>query len=366
MALSILHLDTGKEWRGGQQQAIYLYQKLLASGIESLMICPRKSPMKRYCAENKLPVKTLSVKHSLDVFTAFRISQIARQRRASILHLHTGNAISLGLLTKSFYKTVKLVATRRVDFKTGKNQLSRWKYNTDSLDKIVCISEKIHSIMLESGVPPGKMTVIHSGVDLNKFRDVFVDPVQLKQEIGIPADALLIGTVAAMAGHKDYPNLLNAAAEVVKVRENVFFCAVGDGPLEPEIRQLAKELDLDNRFVFAGFREDVGHFLKSFDIFVLASKHEGLGTSLLDAQALGLSIVACDSGGIPEIIEHEQSGLLVPPRNSKALADGLLRLIDDKALRERLGKNARHSVKAFDINLTVEKYIDLYRELIGE
>ncbi len=366
MALSILHLDTGREWRGGQQQAAYLHQKLLEQGIESLMICPKNSPMARYCIERKLPVQPIKIIHSLDIFAARRISQIACKDKSSILQMHTGNAISLGLLAKMFYGGIKLIAVRRVDFKTGKNLLSRWKYNTNKLDKIVCISEKIRSVMLESGVPEHKIIVIHSGVDLDKFRDTAGDPVQLKRELNLPEDVLLIGTVAATAGHKDYPNLLNAAAKIIKVRDKVYFCAVGNGPLEKEIRQQANNLQLGERFVFAGFREDVGRFLKSFDIFVLASKREGLGTSLLDAQALGLPIVACESGGIPEIIKNEESGLLVPPRNPKALADGLLRLIDNNALREKLGKNAQQRVKAFDINLTVKKYVELYHELIGE
>jgi glycosyltransferase involved in cell wall biosynthesis len=169
--------------------------------------------------------------------------------------------------------------------------------------------------------------------------------------------------VAALADHKDYPNLLRAARLVLDRAPDTTFVAVGDGPLNAEIAAFARELGLGRRFLLMGFREDVGSFLKSFDVFVLASKTEGMGTSILDAQALGLPVVACRAGGIPEIVADRETGLLVPAGDPAALAAALLEAIGDPELRAALGARARKAAAAHDIGRTVAAHEGLYREL---
>ena len=131
------------------------------------------------------------------------------------------------------------------------------------------------------------------------------------------------------------------------------------------ITRLAYKLGLKDRFVFVGFREDIGNFLKTFDIFVLASKKEGMGTSLLDAQSVGLPVIACETGGIPEIIAHGKNGMLVPPENEQKLANAILLLANNNKLRESLGQNAIETISEFEIHKTVIKNIKLYEELLA-
>jgi len=363
-ALSVIHVDTGKEWRGGQQQAAYLHQRLIAMNIASLMICPPGVPMSAFCEREKLPYAEVRMHSELDFRAALRIARLAKNRGAGILQLHTSHALTLGLLAKCFYRSVKLIAVRRVDFHVGRNYLSRQKYRHRFLDKIVCISQRIRDILIECGLPKSRLTVIRSGVDTHKFDDVSV-PANFREQNGIPPDSIVIGTVAALVGHKDYPTLLRAAAIVLKNRRDVVFCAVGDGGKSLEIEAMARELGLGERFIFTGRREDVGMFLKSYDIFVLSSKKEGLGTSVLDAQAVGLPVVACAAGGIPEMIRDGWNGLLVPKEAPADLARALLKLVSQPELRRRLGAQARDSVRDFDIEKTVEGNLALYREILA-
>jgi glycosyltransferase involved in cell wall biosynthesis len=214
------------------------------------------------------------------------------------------------------------------------------------------------------GVPARLLKIIHSGVDIHKY-DNIVPPKNFKSKLGIPEHHLFIGTVAAMADHKDYPNLLKAARIVLNNNDNITFCAVGSGPEENRVLALAKKLQLEDRFIFAGFRKDVGNFLKSFDIFVLSSHLEGLGTSILDAQGVGLPIVACKTGGIPEIIDNDINGLLVPPKNPEALAKAILYLVQNDSRRKKLGENSKQTVQQFSIEKTVQRYLELYDELLA-
>lgn len=358
----VLHIDTGKAWRGGQQQVVYLLKGMLERGLDTALVCQSHSELEKYCKEHTFPYFSLRMRGEVDIVAGFRIALLCRKFQFQILHLHTAHAMAIGLFARLFYPGLKLIAVRRVDFHIKKHVLSQFKYNTRLLDKIVCISDGIKRVLLEDGLNAEKLVTIHSGIDIHKFDHVRL-PNDFRRQLNIPAGDVVIGTIAALAGHKDYPNLLKAARIVLDQTPNITFCAVGDGPDKNVIHKLASELNLGDRFIFTGFRNDLGYFLKLFDIFVLASKKEGLGTSILDAQAVGLPVVGCDTGGIPEAVKHEQNGLLVPPKNEQALAAALLRLINDYELRKKLGQTGRETVAQFSIEQTINNNIELYQHL---
>jgi glycosyltransferase involved in cell wall biosynthesis len=364
LPVNVLHVDTGVEWRGGQQQAAYLLEALQCAGHRTALVCRPEAPLRDFCRGRGISCFPVTMRGELDIIGAFRVAQLCRKAGFDILHLHSAHAHAIGLLTKLFQPSLRLVAARRVDFHIRQHFLSRWKYKTASLDRIVCISEAIRSVLISDGIPADKLTVIHSGIDVDRFKNTPI-PKGLRTKLGIPEDHLIVGTVAAMVDHKDYPTLLRAARYVLERCSNVTFCAVGDGPEKTATIRLARSLQLGDRFVFAGSQPDVGSHLSIFDVFVLSSKMEGLGTSLLDAQALGIPVVACQAGGIPEAVQDERTGLLVPAEDPEALGDAILRLARDAKLRSRLAVGGRQSVSAFDIRLTVEKNIALYREILA-
>jgi glycosyltransferase involved in cell wall biosynthesis len=363
-AISVLHIDSEKNWRGGQQQAVYLFEKMLDMGYKTAMVCKPRSAMEQYCHEKSLPCYGLAMHGELDLIVGYRIASLCRKQGFQILHLHSAHALATGLWARLFFKELRLIGVRRVDFHIKKNIFSRFKYKTSLLDTIICVSDGVKNVLLSDWIPREKLVTIHDGVNLHRF-DGDAVPDDFKKRLGIPEDHLLIGTVAAMAGHKDYPNLLRAAKKLVDRNDKVTFCAVGDGPDEKSVHDLADRLGLGKRFVFTGFRTDVGNFLKSFDIFVLASYLEGLGTSILDAQAQGLPVVACRTGGIPEIVYDGINGFLVPPRDPDALMAAIEKLVVSPDTRNEFGRNAKETVKAFSIDQTVEKNIDLYRRILA-
>ena len=361
-SIRVLHIDTEMNWRGGQQQVVYLLEAMVEQGYITALICQPGSSIGNYCVKKKLPHISVRMLGEIDIIAGLRIARICLKQNYNLLHLHSSHALAIGLWAKLFYPDLKLIAVRRVDFHIKNNWFSRVKYKNHLLDKIVCISHGIEKVLIEDGIPEQKLITIHSGIDTKKF-DHVIPPRKFRQKSGIPPRDILVGTVAAMANHKDYPNLLKAAKIVIGQVENVTFCAVGDGPEKNKILALADEYSLGVRFVFAGFRDDIGDFLRSFDIFVLASKKEGMGTSILDAQAVGLPVIACRTGGIPEIIAHGVNGWLVPARDEKKLAEAIIKLIRDHHLREELGQKALSMVKQFDIRNTVEKNLQLYQQL---
>lgn len=363
-AISVLHIDSEKEWRGGQQQAAYLFERMHAMGYHTAMVSKPGSVMESYCREKGLPFYPVAMRGELDASAGAKIAALCRKQSFDILHLHSAHALATGLWAKLFFGKLHLIAVRRVNSPIRKNRFSRFKYTTAALDKIICISDGIKRVLLNDSLNPEKLVTIHSGIDLEKF-DGIKAPQDFRESIGIPQDHLVVGTVAALSAEKDYPNLLHAAEKILANHNNVTFCAVGDGPEKESMCDLARDLNLGSRFIFAGFRKDVGCLLKIFDIFVLPSYKEGLGTSILDAQALGLPVVACRTGGVPEIVFDGENGYLVPPRDSDALAKAIADLVDHPEKRRAFGERGLETVQNFSIDKTVLMNIELYNQVVA-
>lgn len=360
----IIHIDTAKSWRGGQQQAAYLHEGLLHRKIDSLMVCPEHSAMALWCRERRYPVQTLPLCCEADIVSALRLARTVKRSGRCILHAHNAHAMTLALMAKlRVKKQAAVIASRRVDFPLKSHSWAQWKYRTSLLDGIICVSHEIQRVMLHQGISENTLRVIPSGIDIHTS-DTLKQRPAFREEWHIPTDHKIVCTVAAMTSEKDYPTFLEAARRVIQAYPKVHFMAVGDGKQLASIKALAGHKGLQDHLVFTGFRRDVGWFLKNSDLFVLASKKEGLGTSILDAEAAGLAVIGTDAGGIPEVIHHGENGLIVPRQNPEALSFAILSLLRDDEKRKEFGKKSLDLVRNFDIGLTVEKHIGLYEEIL--
>ncbi len=362
--LKIIHIDTGREWRGGQQQVFYLHEGLCRRRIRSELWAPIDSPLVAQCRLNGLPYREFQYRGETDLILARQIARYSRYYGVSILHLHTGHAVTIGLLAKLFYPTLKLIASRRVDFSIQRNRISFYKYRSDRLDRIVCISRTIQDVLMKDGIPEEKLITIYSGIDRHRF-DTEIPDTELAERIGWQAGGLIIGTIAALTGHKDYPTLIRAARFVIDQVPETRFIAMGEGAERPVIEKMIVQLGLQRSFFLLGHVVQPGSILKCLDIFALSSKKEGLGTAVLDALALGLPVVACRGGGIPEMITHDENGCLTPAQNPRKLAEALLELIRNPKKRQKISGNARSSTEKFDISTTIENNLQLYRQLLS-
>ena len=177
--------------------------------------------------------------------------------------------------------------------------------------------------------------------------------------------AMAAGNVAALVPHKGHRYLIKAAATVVRQVPDARFVILGTGELEATLRKQVKDLHLERHVLLAGFRPDALSLQKGFDLFAMSSLTEGLGTVLLDAMALGQAIVATRAGGIPEVVAHDQTGVLVPPRDADALAAAVVRLLGDADRRAQLGLAGRERGRAsFSVERMVQATLDAYDRLV--
>ncbi len=214
-------------------------------------------------------------------------------------------------------------------------------------------------------VPRHKIRYIPNGVDTDHFKP---DPdvrVRMRKELGVEDNFVWLA-VGRFDPQKDYPNMLQAFAHVIKKSVKTVLLIAGDGPLRPAMERLAGELGLRNNVCFLGIRQDVPELMNAADAYVMSSAWEGMPNVLLEAYATGLPVVATNVGGNGEIVLNEETGFLVPPRDSDALAQAMLKLMDfPEEQRKQMGQAGRkHIEENFAMDRVVDRWEEVYRELL--
>jgi len=231
---------------------------------------------------------------------------------------------------------------------------------------VIGVSEDI-AARLRRRLPFARVRCIRNGLDLERVASN-VDGTQLRQELGIPLDAFVVGSVGRLMPIKGIEYLIRGFGLLMRDGEaqSNRLIIVGDGPLRISLDQLAQEQGVAAQTMFLGERRDVYDVMRAFDVFTLPSLHEGVPMVLLEAMAIGVPIVASGVGGIPEVVTDGKEASLIPAQDPQAIVKALRALRDSTELRERMIEAARHRVEAqFSICNTAGLVRDLYRELLA-
>lgn len=364
--MSLFQIDAGKEWRGGQRQSLFLAKELKRKGLPFFFIVQPESPLHQKACEAELPVLPFKIRNEFDLPAILRLAWAMKRKKCLLVHFHDAHSAAVGSVAASLAKVPFRIITRRVDFPLKKNYFSRRKY-MKNVDAIIAISEGVKKVLVEGGVDPENVEVISSGIDFSSFEEdssALTSKDYLHCEFSFAVDDYLVGIVAHLADHKGHQYLIQATKILKQQAPKIKTIIVGEGPLSMELDRQAKELDVEDIIFFLGFRKDIPKILSSLDLFVLSSHLEGMGSSILDAMASRLPVVATKVGGIPEVVINGETGLLVPPRNPSALARAILRLYSDKTLASRLGQKGYELVhRKFSAEAMADKVVRLYEKI---
>ena len=363
--LTILHLDTERTWRGGEQQMCYLARGLVERGHRSVVLCRPGSDCAARAREASLETHALKTYGDLGLLAGRRVGRLAERLGADIVHAHTSHTHLAAVWAKRFCKrSLRCVVHRRVDFSIHKLPLglSGLKYR-HGVDRYIAVTAAVRDVMIRDGIAPEKISVIHSGTDLSRFDGVTRKP-GLRADLGIPEHARVVGNVGFLVGHKAHTTLLDAAAELLGDFPDAFFVIIGEGPLRAELEAKARSLGISERVSLPGFRKDVPQCLAEFEVFCLSSWGEGIGGAVIEAMAARLPVVTTRAGGLAEVVRDGENGLLVPTRDSRALAEGIRRMLGDSAAARRMAEEGRRTVERdFTVDRMVEKTIAVYEQL---
>lgn len=297
---------------------------------------------------------------------------VMRQGRYHIVHTHTTKAGILGRIAArrtgvpivihtphghAFHDYLNRFGSEAL--KALERGLGRWT------DRVVCLTEAERQDHLRMGIGrPECFEVIHSGVDVAYYRQIQINPERKRRDLGLPPHGPLVGCVARLVSVKGVEHLLEAVPVIRAAEPRATVVFVGDGPLRPALERRAATLGLNGGVAFLGLRRDIAEILPLFDLVVLPSLNEGMGRVVVQAQAAGRPVIGSRVSGIQEVIDDGRTGLLVPPANSQALAEAVIRCLRDPVYAGSLADEAQATVEAYGIEPMIRRLDDLYQRLI--
>lgn len=368
-APAVLHVNTERSWRGGEQQTLYLLNGLRDRGIKSVLVAKQGGVMaERARAAGHEHVYEMPMGGDIDLRVPVRLRKIIKEHGLNLLHAHTSHAhVFIQLAAALCRPRPKVLVHRRVDFsifRRNKLGLNAIKYRY-GVDRYVTVSHAIKAVLENDGISGDKISVVHSGIDFARIEKAPERRAEIRAELGVAEDAPLICNVAWCADHKGQTYLVQAAPAIFEKHPRARIAIVGDGELKGALMEEAAALGVADKVIFAGYRKDVPSVLKAIDIFVMPSHMEGLGTSVIDAMAARLPIVGTRAGGIPELIRDGETGLLCPIRDPESIAEAVIRLLDDPAWAKTLGEAAyKTAAEGFSAEAMVRGNLAVYESLL--
>jgi glycosyltransferase involved in cell wall biosynthesis len=305
-------------------------------------------------------------KSKFDPATLPALLKVIDRKRIDILHLHGYGATTFGRLAGAMRRLPTILHEHANLTDTPWFQKVADVALEPATDIAIAVSQSTADFVIKARrIPPAKVKVVYLGVPLEEFSRPRPagDVRAAREELGIAPDDFAIGTVTRLHESKGNTYLVDAARLVLDERPRARFFVVGEGPLREGLEQQAKALNLGGRFVFTGFARDVPRTMSAFDLSVFPSLWEGTPLTVFEALAMGKPIVATDADGLLDVLTDGRDAIIVPKRDARALADGIIRTIDEPETRARIGEAAALTGRQFDIAAFVRKMERLYEIL---
>ena len=351
MTLRVVHVASGREWRGGQRQVWLLARALARTGaVTQVVVTGHGGELARRLTADRVPVVTPPWEGAFDLRAL--LSTVRSATRGCILHAHDGHALTLAGIAARL-TGAHLVVTRRVEFPVRRRGF--WR----RAERIIAISDAVRAVLLAAGFPPERIAVVPSGIAIDETARVLREDPRRKLGL-LPTTPLAVAT-GALERPKDHASLIRAAA-LTLANTDLHWAIAGEGRLRNDLERLIDQLGLRRRVHLLGEVPDAARLVAAADLFVMSSIEEGLGTAVLDAMALGVPVVGTRAGGIPEMLEGG-AGTLVPPGDPRALADAVIGLLNDPAARDAQVARAREAVRRYGDERMAAGVLQVYRSL---
>lgn len=372
MRLSHLIKVTGLS--GAENHLLTLLSGLQARGHEPrlLLLVEPGRPAEEVVAAAEargIPTERMPIYADLDPTLPVRLVRRLRALRPDVAHTHLLHADLHGIPAARLAGVPVVVTSRHNDdafrVRPGIRQVNRWLWGR--VDAGIAISEAVARFSIDvEGAPPERLVTIHYGLPPAPQERREASRAALRAALGLPADALLIGTVCRLIEQKGLPFGLDAFARIADRFPSAHLALTGDGPLRGALEAQAAALGIAGRTHFLGWRAETAPIFAGLDIFLMPSLWEGFGLVLLEAMAQGVPVVGSAVSAIPEVVVHGETGLLVLPRDVAGLADSLAALLGDPARRESLGAAGRARLEThFSPARMVDETLALYERLVG-
>ncbi len=363
MKPNLLFVNSITIYGGGEVWMINTMSELIFRGYSVTLICKNEAEIISHATKAGIDVYPCRMSGDLDPFSISGIVKIMRRKKIDIALVNTSKDLRLCGIARWFSKRTKIIARQGIDYPLKNTFRYKLSYNKFA-DSIVANSEATKQTMLKNApwLDEEKINIIYNGINPEIFS---VESTRnLRSEFGFTDTDILLGFVGRLSVQKGIEYLLDAFLLLYEKYQNAHLLIVGDGELKDQVKRFSIEHNVEKNIHLLGFRNDIHDIMRTIDIFVLPSLWEGFGIVLIEAMASSKPCVASEISSIPEIVLENETGILVPPKKSKAIADALIKLISDPFLRKKFGENGQRIVKEkFTIDGMINKYENLFNEL---
>jgi glycosyltransferase involved in cell wall biosynthesis len=364
--LKILQISSASSFGGGERYVADLTNALVARGHELYVAVRPRSPLPRHLQLPPERIVTLPLRNALDVQSAHELDRFVRRNEIEVVHAHMARDYSLASYAARRNRRAKFIATRHVLFQL--NRLHR--HTLARATRVIAVSNAVAHELRSSGVVAEKqIAVIPNGIDVDRFTRARAgfDRVQFLRGMGLPVDCLLVGSVGELRTLKRHDDFIRAAAIVAsRFPETQFVLAGVDTSASGEVRKsleaLVDELRLRDRFYFLGWLDDAEKLLCAMDVFVSASETESFGLAIVEAMAAGTAVVATATEGAKEVIDDQNTGILVPIGGVDLIARSVINLLSEPEKRRTIAtQSVQSAVKNFSLDRMVDEILTAYR-----
>ncbi len=346
--LKIAHIDTGRDFRGGQDLLLSLARGLKQRGHRQLIVCPEGSPLWQRTSKEELEVMPLG--------PAGKLRGQVRDQRFDIVHAHDAKAQTISFRA-SLGLPVRRVASRQVAFTPRHPLIHRWKYSR-TCDRVIANSESVRQVLIAAGVPGSHIEVILPGIEMPKETPSPDARRKARARWGFSGDHFVIGHAGAFTREKGQDVALEAALLLAPKFPRARMLLAGEGPEQSHLAHHASAIAQ-----LPGFIDDLDEFYAALDLYIMPSRSEGWGLTALRAMGFGIPVIASNVGGLPELVAA--TGWLVPPESPEALAEAIIHAASNPSRLGELGRSARERASQFSIERTVEQTERLYLSLLA-
>lgn len=337
--MRLLQITGSDVWRGHEQQIVYYYDAFNAKIEHQVLICPANTKLEEIALDKKYNVHAIPKTSKYDLSWIKMINRVIREERINLILIHNSTAHTLCVIASLLSNNkIPMVFFRTMIKDISKSPLTKWKYNYKHLVKIICVSQAVINVLKPSIKNQSRFSIVGSATNLDDFKK-HTKRYRLHDELGVSHSTQLIANISAFVPFKDHITFVKTAKILKEKLPNAKFLLIGTGKLENEIKALVKELKLDDVVLFLGFRNDIPQIFPDFNLFLFTSKLEPTGGVLLEAYASGVPIVATNAAGIPEVVEHNKTGILCEKEDPDAFADAVLKVLNNTNLKDTLVKN---------------------------
>jgi len=359
--MRMLYVDLEREWRGGQSQALLTLKGLKERGHEIELLAARDSPLAVRSAEAGIAVHQVA-RFGMRALAASAVRRLVTSGRFEIVHLNEPHALTAAWLAGA-HKQVPLLLSRRIGFPLQKNAISRARFA--AVRRLVANSKDVAQSLIDCGIAAERISIVNEGVEVPPIR-TREQRSSAKKHWGVRENEFLFGCVSVFVPEKGQRHLIEALPSVRARHPEAKLLLAGDGATRQELEALAKKLGQSEAVLFPGFVKDVEQVYAALESFAFPSEFEGLGTALQAAMAAGLPCISTTRGALGEVVDAERTALVAEP-NAKEFAAMMLRLIEDEALRKKLGEAGRLEVEQrFSAGGMVENTIQVYEDVLRE